>query len=425
MPSSTDPRASDPRSSDPRSSDRFGVADLVRPEVIANPYPYYARLREQPVQFGLKDYPPGTVPGRDEPRPAWVFLKYADVVAVAKDHETFSSRDDMQENSSAPTLMLVNHDRPQHTFLRGLAQHAFTPKRVLEDVAPWAERTVADMIERLGDGQQDVMQTYAVELPARFITRLLGTPESDWRRLRDWGNAFMVTSNYTTAEREQSNLEVAAYYADAVDQRVADLQAGRAVGDDLMTALIVTEFEGRRLSIEEVKRFCVTLVVAGAETTVYFLGNLIATFLEEPSLYQRLREDPALIRYFMEESLRRDGPPQRLFRVATRDARVGGAEVRQGDWVAIFFAAANRDPAVFEDPDAFVLKRPNVNRHLTFGHGIHHCLGSRIARLEAQKLIEGLLASFQRIEPGTAAPRRQAGGLLNYGLESCPVNLVR
>lgn len=406
-------------------TDTFSVADLTRPEVIANPYPYYALLRDQPVQFGLRDYPPGTVPGRDEPRPAWVLLKHADVTAAARDHETFSSRDDMQESSSAPTLMLVNDDRPRHTFLRGLAQDAFTPKRVLENVAPWAQTTVAGMIERLGDGEQDVMQTYAVELPARLITRLLGTPESDWRRLRDWGNAFMVTSDYTTDEREQSNREVAQYYSDAVDERLADLERGRAVGDDLMTAFIVTEFEGRRLTVEEVKRFCVTLVVAGAETTVYFLGNLIATLLEQPALYDRLRQDPSLIRYFIEESLRRDGPPQRLFRVATRDTELGGAKIREGDWVALFYAAANRDPAVFPDPDEFVLKRPNVNRHLTFGHGIHHCLGSRIARLEAQKLIEGLLASFRAIEPGSEAPSRQRGGLLNYGLERCPVKLVR
>lgn len=407
------------------SPEAFSVADLIRPDVIANPYPYYALLREQPVQFGLRDYPPGTVPGRDDPRPAWVFLKHADVSAIARDHETFSSRDDMQEGSSAPTLMLVNDDRPRHTFLRGLAQDAFTPKRVLEDVAPWAETTVASMIDRLGDGEQDVMQTYAVELPARFITRLLGTPECDWRRLREWGNAFMVTSDYTTEEREQSNLEVAQYYSNAVDERVADLDGGRSVGDDLMTALIVSEFEGRRLTVDEVKRFCVTLVVAGAETTVYFLGNLIATFLEIPELFARLQQDPALIRYFLEESLRRDGPPQRLFRVATRDAEVGGAHIRAGDWIALFYAAANRDPAVFPDPDAFVLKRPNVNRHLTFGHGIHHCLGSRIARLEATKLIEGLLANFRRIDPAAAPPVRQRGGLLNYGLESCPVTLVR
>lgn len=144
-----------------------------------------------------------------------------------------------------------------------------------------------------------------------------------------------------------------------------------------------------------------------------------------PYAANRLKEEPGLVGHSMEESLRRDGPPQRLFRVATRDIELGGAQIRAGDWVALFYAAANRDPAAFSDPDDFVLKRPNVNRHLTFGHGIHHCLGSRIARLEAQKLIEGLLANFRRLEPAGAAPVRQRGGLLNYGLESCPVTLVQ
>lgn len=407
---------------EPSRQEEFGVEHLNSPEVIANPYPKYALLRDKLPQFGLKDYPPGTVPGVDEPRPAWVFLKYDDIVEIARRSDVFSSRDEMQEKSSATTLMLVNDDRPRHTFLRGLAQKAFTPKRVVEDVAPWAEKTVAEMLERTGPGEIDFMQTHGVELPARFMTRLIGTPEEDWPLLRNWGNAFMVTSDFTPAEREQSNREIAQYYSDAVDQRIKDLEKGAPVPDDLMSAFILSEFQGNKLSLDEIKRFCVTLVVAGAETTVYFLGNLMAVFLEQPTLFQQLKEDRTLVRPFMEECLRRDGPPQRLFRVALEDYEVGGAKVKQGDWVAVFFAAANRDPSVFENPDEFILNRPNIKRHLTFGHGIHHCMGSSIARMEADKLLNGVLDHYSAIKPGATAPVRQNGGLLNYGLETCPVD---
>ncbi|MDP5053677.1 MAG: cytochrome P450 [Congregibacter sp.] len=399
------------------------AAALNSPEVIKNPYPHYAALRGLAPQFGLLDYPPGTIPGQDEPRPAWVFLKYDDVVKIARDHESFSSRDEMQEASSAPTLMLVNHDRPRHRLLRGLAQTAFLPKRVEDDVAPWAERTIESMIARIGSGDVDIMQTYAVELPARFITRLFGTPESDWPLLRNWSSAFMVTSDFTAAERQESNLALAQYYSDAVDERMAAIQRGDSVSDDLMTAFINAEFEGATLTPDEVKRFCITLVVAGAETTVYLLGNLIATFLEIPALFGQLKSDRSLVRPFIEESLRRDGPPQRLFRVATRDTDVNGTLVRESDWVALFFAAGNHDPSVFENPGEFILNRANINKHLTFGHGIHSCMGARVARMEADKLINGLLDHFEAIQQGGSAPIRQDGGLLNYGLDSLPVFL--
>ncbi|MEM1156530.1 MAG: cytochrome P450, partial [Pseudomonadota bacterium] len=372
-------------------------------------------------QFGLLDFPPGTIPGQDEPYPAWVFLRHEHIREIVRNHDVFSSRDQMQEESSAPTLMLVNHDRPRHRFLRGLAQKAFLPKRVEEDVAPWAEKTVTDMITTIGGGAMEFMDTYAVELPARFITRLIGTPESDWPQLRNWSSAFMVTSDFTMEERQQSNLELAAYYSALVDERMAAIEAGEAVGDDLMSAFIQADFEGEKLTPEEVKRFCITLVVAGAETTVYFLGNLVATFLELPELYQRLRNDRTLVRPFIEESLRRDGPPQRLFRVAKQDCQVGDTLVREGDWVALFYAAANRDPTVFEQPDEFILNRPNITSHMTFGHGIHSCMGARIARMEADKLLNGLLDHFSGVEPGESEPRRQTGGLLNYGFDSLPV----
>lgn len=401
----------------------FDVTKLLDPDVIANPYPYYALLRAQPPQFGLLDYPPGTVPGVDQPNPAWVFTRYDDVLGVMKNFEAFSSRDPMQEASEAPTLMLVNHDRPRHTLLRNIAKKAFTPKRVGTDIAPLVTQTISEMVNGLIDNDIDFMQEVAGVLPSVVMTFLIGTPREDYPKLVRWANAFMVSSDFTPEERQQCNIELFTYYSTKVAECYAAIERGDEVPDSLMAAFIRAEDEGQQLTKEEVVLFCITLVVAGAETTTYLLGNLVATLQEEPEFFDLLKNDRTQIRPFIEESLRRDGPPQRLFRVATQDIEHGGVQIKEGDWVAFFMAAANRDPDMFTDPDKFILNRPNIGRHVTFGHGIHHCLGSSVARMEAEKMLEVILDNCSGIEAGSKPKQRQRGGLLTYGLQSLPVVL--
>ncbi len=401
----------------------FDVTKLLDPDVIANPYPYYALLRAQPPQFGLLDYPPGTVPGVDQPNPAWVFTRYDDVLGVMKNFEAFSSRDPMQEASEAPTLMLVNHDRPRHTLLRNIAKKAFTPKRVGTDIAPLVTQTISEMVNGLIDNDIDFMQEVAGVLPSVVMTFLIGTPREDYPKLVRWANAFMVSSDFTPEERQQCNIELFTYYSTKVAECYAAIERGDEVPDSLMAAFIRAEDEGQQLTKEEVVLFCITLVVAGAETTTYLLGNLVATLQEEPEFFDLLKNDRTQIRPFIEESLRRDGPPQRLFRVATQDIEHGGVQIKEGDWVAFFMAAANRDTDMFTDPDKFILNRPNIGRHVTFGHGIHHCLGSSVARMEAEKMLEVILDNCSGIEAGSKPKQRQRGGLLTYGLQSLPVVL--
>lgn len=401
----------------------FTVKDLYDPEVIANPYPYYAHLRDRPIEFGYEDYPPGTVPGQDKPYPAWVILKHKDVQAVCRQTEFFSSRDIMQEESDAPTLMLVNHDDPRHAELRKIAQAAFAPKRVMQDVAPWMERTVANQLDIAGSGDVDFMEDLAPNLPALVMTKLIGLPEEDHILLRRWANAFMVTSDFTLEERQQCNIDLWSYFSDAVDRRYAEIERGKSVPDDLTSAFIQAEEDGNSLTKEEVVRFCLTLVVAGAETTGYLLGNLIDALVSEDGLFEQIRADRTLVRPFIEESLRRDGPVQRLHRVCIQDTTIGEADIKAGDWVAVFHASANRDPNVFENPDELILKRPNVGKHVTFGHGIHHCMGAGIARNEAAQMINSILDRYSSIEPA-GERKRQRGGLLNYGLETCPIRFV-
>lgn len=405
------------------SETAFMAAQLNSPAVIANPYPFYDRLRAVSPAYGYADLPPGTVPGQDEPKVSWAVLRHADVAAAARDPKTFSSADPLQAQSTAPTLMLVNDDPPRHAELRAIAHKAFTPRRIL-DKGPWVARAATQVLAPCGGRSFDFMAEVAPALPARVMAQVLGVDDAEAPRFRNWATAFMLSADLTPAERETSNREVAAFFVDHVTRRFAQIERDGAGPDDLVTALIREESEGLRLTPDEVIRFCITLLVAGAETTTFLLGNLVATLLDHQHLYGALRADRSLIKPFIQETLRCSGPPQRLFRIATSDAQLGSAEIKAGDWVALFFGAANHDPEVFDDPHAFRLNRPNANQQLTFGHGIHHCLGAGLARLEAECLLNAMLDGFIALEPGDGPPVRQTASLLNYGLDRCPVRLI-
>lgn len=399
------------------------VANMLDPKVIQNPYPSYKLLRSEPPVFGLKDYPPGTVPGVDTPHPAWVISRYEDIDFVLKNADLFSSEDPMQMNSSAPSLMLVNHDRPRHTSLRNLAKQAFTPKRIHDDIVDRLSADIGALVKPLIGKQVDFMESIAGVIPAMVMTYLMGLPKEDYRKLVRWANAFMVSSDFTPEERLSCNQELFAYFTEKVAQRYEDIAAGKPGDDDLMRAFIEAEDSGETLTKDEVVLFCITLVVAGAETTTYFLGNLIGVLLEDSSWFGKLKQDRSLIRPFMEECLRRDGPPQRLFRIAKQDCEVGGVSIKQGDWLAFFMASGNHDDSVFENPEDFILGRPNISRHLTFGRGIHHCLGAPLARVEADIMLNQLLDSCSAVAGSIADTERQGGGLLAYGFAKLPVSL--
>lgn len=401
------------------------VAALPTGDSIENPYPVYAALRPHAPVKGYRDYPPGTVPGQDAPVNAWVLLDYDHVSKAARDHRTFSSRDPLQEQSSAPTLMLVNHDNPEHDRLRAIVNLAFSRKRI-EELSPDVARMVEALLDEVeGKGETcEAMTDICAVLPARVMVHLLGLPPAITGKFRRWATAFMLSADLAPEERQASNVELFGYFTETVTAMDEALAAGKDVPDSLMRALLTAEADGERLTRDEVIRFCLTLVVAGAETTTFLLGNLLHALATMPDVAARLRAEPALIDRFVDESLRHAGPPQRLFRIAEADTEIGGKTIRKGDWVALFFAAANHDPAVFPDPGKFDLDRPNLNRQLTFGVGIHHCLGSALAKAEARELIRAVLARYAAVEL-TGAPAPQRASLLNHGLDTLPLRLAR
>jgi cytochrome P450 len=405
----------------------YGVEALASPEAVANPYPIYDRYRDESPVPGYRDWPPGTIPGMDDPVEAWALFRYSDVAAAARDTATFSSRDPLQEASSAPSLVLVNHDPPEHSALRKPVNLAFSPKRIAA-LESWLAEQMPGLLDRLGDGEVDVMDL-APEVPARGMVRLLGLPEGDHVRFQRWANAFMLSSAMSPDDRVASNEEMFGVFS----ERVAEAATGAARDPDadvdsannLIAALMRAEVDGVRLTPEEIVRFCVTLVVAGTETTTYLIGNVLDTLASYPGVCEEVRANRDLIPAMVEETMRLNGPPQRLFRIATRDVTVGDKHIKRGDWVALFFAAANRDPSVFDEPDRFDLHRPNIRKQLSLGHGLHFCLGAALARLEVLSVVNAVLDRYPTIRRGRREPVKQTATLLQHGFVSLPLLLSR
>lgn len=399
----------------------FHATDLATAEVIANPYPAYAALRAHSPVPGYVDYPPGTVPGVDAPVTAWALLKHEHVRDAARDHQTFSSRDPLQEASDAPTLMLVNTDQPLHTAHRKVVNSVFTRGRV-EAMRAWLTERVARLVAELPAGREfDAVHELCAHVPAVVMCKFFGAPDSDAPKYERWANAFMLSADLTGEERNASNTELGAYFVTLCQIRAEALAAGEQSGEGLIDALLLAEVDGEKLDFGEIVRFCITLVVAGSETSMYFGANVIDALLEYPEAAAQVRADRSLIKAFLDETLRLTGPPQRLFRIATRDVQVGDAQIKAGDWVALFFAAANHDPDVFPDPETFDLRRANAGRHLTYGVGIHYCLGAPLATLEIEVLVGALFDRFARIERGAEPPVPQTATLLQHSRARIPV----
>ncbi|MCV7221954.1 cytochrome P450 [Mycolicibacterium elephantis] len=408
------------------SSTASAIEVLTTPQGIADPYPLYDQLRSSSPVAGYRDWPPGTVPGADEPVTAWALFRYDQVWEAARDSDTFSSRDPLQEASSAPSLMLVNTDPPKHEVERKLVSQAFSPRRVRR-LEPWLTDLVPHLLDDLGEGEVDVM-SFAAEIPTRAMVRLLGLPEGDHVRFKNWANAFMLSSALTPEERMASNQEMVGAFAARLAEHSSIIAAQGASEDvedaeDLISALLRAEVDGERLTPEEIVRFCVTLVVAGSETTTFLIGNLLHALASEPEIAARIRADRSMLPAFVEETMRRDGPPQRLFRIATRDVEVGGKLIREGEWVALFFGSANRDPAVFPNPARLDIDRPNLRRQLSFGHGLHFCLGSSLARLEVTAMLNAVLDRYQRIELSDDPGTKQTASLLTHAYVRLPLRL--
>lgn len=392
------------------------------PEFLADPYPFYQRLREQdPVHwnqvlgFGM-----------------WVLTRYADVMAVLRDPRFSAQRRSAdvvqevleifpQEGEMSPLVRantMLSSDPPDHTRMRTLVNKAFTP-RAVEAMRPRIQAIVDSLLDAAQErGGMDVIADLAYPLPVIVIAEMLGVPPEDRDQFKRWSDDVVTTiepvlSPEAQQRAQRASLELAEYFRGIVEVR------RREPRDDLLSALIAAEEQGDRLTEDELYATCILLLVAGNETTTNLIGNGMLALLRHPDQLQRLREEPSLLEPAVEEMLRYESPVQLTARVALTDVEVGGRTVGRGQLVLTVLGAANRDPAQFPEPDRFDVARRD-NRHLAFGHGIHYCLGAPLARLEAQVAFRSLLARFPRLEPAFERPQWRPAVTLR-GLATLPV----
>lgn len=371
---------------------------LLGPAMAENPYPLFAMLRgASPVtrvgEAGL-----------------WAVARHEDVVRILRDPDTFSSMVSAQAlaGDEVPPSMIFN-DPPVHTRLRGLISKAFTP-RVVELQRPAIQEYCDDLVGKmLEKDHADIVAELAYPLPVMVIANMLGVADGDMATFKRWsddiienlGAALILGDDSGMAD---TNTEFDAYFKVRLDKL-------RAMPDDtLLSGLVYAETDEGRLSEEDLLMFCRLLLVAGNETTTGLIVNAMRAFSEFPEAMIRVRAEPSLVAPALEEALRYYAPFAATIRRTTREVEVAGVTIPAGQRLLVLLASADRDDAVFERPDEFVVDR-EPNRHVSFGMGIHYCVGAPLARLEASIALRTLLPRISRVEVEAAEP----GTLLRPG----------
>ena len=395
-----------------------GVAyNPLSDRMAQDPYPVYAALRARdPVH-------------RSRLINAWMFSRHADVDAILRDYRHFGN--DPRDGTLSPrqramlppadefTMLFL--DPPDHTRLRALVNKAFTPKTV-NALEPHIRSILATLLDDIEDpGAFDLMQAVAQPLPVIVIAEMLGVPPEDRPQFKVWSAQRARLLEPTIGRREREAGAAAsrafdAYFRSIVEARRAEPR------DDILSALVQAEDEGERLTERETLNMLRLLLIAGNETTANLIGNGTLALLRNPEQLRRLRDDPGLIPAAVEELIRFDSPVQTDFRRVLADCEVNGFPVRKRDNIVVLLGAANRDPEMFENPDRLDVGR-DQRSHLSFGRGIHHCLGAPLARLEGRIVLEMLLERFSEIGLLTDRPRFHRTIVLR-GLESLPLRCV-
>jgi len=389
----------------------------------ANPFPLYARLREEAPVFRFTGAMKETV---------WLVTRYDDVSLVLKhaslSKDVFGGVAAAERRQKMPWLLklfaplsqnMLSKDPPDHTRLRSLVHKAFTP-RLIERL----RSRVQALSDRLLDaaarkGSMDLVAEYALIVPVTIIAEMLGVPSGDYRKFQHWSNRLISNTNlWDVMLSVPSVLMFTRYLRELIAQRRS------SPGEDLLSALIQAEEAGDRLTPDELVSMVFLLLVAGHETTVNLISGGTLALLQHPEQLERLRKEPDLIGPAVEELLRYASPVEISTERFTReDLTVAGVTIPRGNLVFASIASANRDERHFKDPDALDLGR-EPNRHMSFGMGIHYCLGAPLARLEGQIALQTLVNRFPNLRLARPAESlKWRTGVLMRGPKQLPVSL--
>jgi cytochrome P450 len=392
------------------------------PGFFEDPYPHYAELREHdPVHRSLLG--------------PWLLSSYDDVVHVLRDPTLSVEERNAVEFTVDPEIAAVfegredggnramlNLDPPDHDRLRRLVSKAFTPK-MMESLRPEVERLVSaaldDVVAR-GTGEMDLIAELAFPLPFTVISEMLGMPTGRRDELRSWSHALVKTLDPVMSVDEA---RAAADAGDAMREYVLEVVAAKrgAPGDDLLSGLIAAEEDGDVLDEQELIDQVMLLYIAGHETTVNLIGNGTLALLRHPDQLDRLRTDPSLDHTAVDELLRFDSPVQFSRRIAVADFELHGNVIEAGSFVLTCLAAANRDPEHWgPTADDLDLGRANAAQHVSFGSGVHHCLGAALARVEGRVAFGALARRFPNLELVDEHPTFN-GRIVLRGLDALPL----
>jgi cytochrome P450 len=387
--------------------------DLTDPAFIEDPYPVFARLREE---SGLLWH---------EPTDQWLAPAYASANAVLRDRRLgrlWSDKapaDRFEPFNLLHRNQMMENEPPDHTRLRSLVAKAFNRGHI-ERLRPRVQEIAEELLRGVaGRAEMDVLADFAEPLPVAVIAELLGVPESDRHLLRPWSAAIVKMYEYRRGE----DVEAAAVTAsrDFTEYMRGLAQERRArPQEDLVSHLAAAQDGELQLSNDEVVASAILLLNAGHEASVNAFGNGIVALLRDPEQLDRLRADPGLVESAVEEMIRFDSPLQLFERTAREDVEVGGHTVRKGQKVSALLGSANRDPAEFCQPDRLDVGRV-ANQHIGFGAGVHHCLGAPLARMELQISLPALVDRFPDMALAERPTRRPTFVLRGY--ESVRVTL--
>lgn len=372
---------------------------LLDEQLLANPWAFYERLHTESPVYRMPE------------TGIYVVTRYDDIIAVIRDTATYSNvilamealqgdngrryQQMLKEKGWEHVHVLHRTDPPKHATHRKLVDRVFTAERV-RALVPQVEALANELVDRFIDrGECELIKDFALPLPGMILGEQLGLDKHDFARFQSWALAMLATSNEMMSEerlREVADIELDAqhYLAKIFESRK------REPTGDLISDLVHAAGEGEEpFTMHELQNLLNQLITGGYETTTSAIAHGLWLLIQHPDQYAKLRENPSLLKRFVEETLRIESPVQGIMRTVTRDTTLSGVELKAGDTILLRFGAANQDPAKFPCPREFNIERSNAGSHLAFGAGIHACLGQQLAR---QEIFTGIKVLLERME---------------------------